>query len=712
MANPLIGKPSSPPQNPVTLNQGSNDIKSSIKAFKTFKEVSQTAKDLRASAGDSASKSKAEITSQLDKVKDLQKRYLRDAPNSMDDLLGFLSETRGSGASTSRYLRKAVLQAAAKIEPKLAAIVKEETIKALGCSIEQTYNGITSEELASQPLPLLPQQEGIYIPISSIDLFSNLKTDPDSDFGKIFYEKQSPSGSDIFRPFGGDDPFPMNKQLYQLTDSNNTNRSFNQINGKNYLGKSGQNLFDLQYSKTNNFGVTGDYYRVILINREDGSGNISNNVGEFINDYYSTIKLIDNVDIGANSVNILSGAVSFKAQVGVGQLSEQSKFGLLVQRILGLCFDSRREIDVSGVSKIAELDGVDDSFFELTEIDLRNIDAIISNVQNGVMEFEDCNNVKLPVDSDSLISQLVDLRDNLENLSTSDQVLAIESIIDSISQNPDWSVLIPNNFNASVAIDTSVIKKIPLAVASSVLSPKVLLPLYTLLSVVQSGETYTYNQAVTSVNTVTESVNQELTNIGNAGADINQQASNVVINGASFLKTFKTFSIQVISKINAEFLQVLFDILKRDIVNLVASIIQDVTRSKILKKYAMILKLLQIAMVIAQSITDYRKCKSLLENILLLLSLIGQNFGPRQEIPLPLLALSPMLPGISCEQMSIKAIAALQGLGIPTGPLPDGSPNLMLQFNLASNCAIVSNITEDGKLEIMTASGPGTGKLI
>jgi hypothetical protein len=704
----LSTKPSSPPQSPVSLNQGSNDIKFNIKAYKTFKEVSQTAKDLKASAGDSASKAKGEITSQLDKVKDLQKRYLRDAPNSMDDLLGFLGETRGSGSSTSRYLRKVVLQAAAKIEPKLAAIVKEETIKALGCSIEQTYQGTSAAELKNQPLPLLPQQEGIYIPISSIDLFSNLKTEPDSNFGKIFYEKQLPSGSDIFRPFGGDDPFPMNKQLYQLTDSNNTDRSFSQINGKNYLGKSGQNLFDVQYSKTNSFGVTGDYYRVILIDREDGSGNISNNVGEFINDYYSTIKLVDNVDIGANIVNILTGAVNFKAQVGVGQLNEQSKFDLLVQRILGLCFDSRREIDVSGVSKIAELDGVDDSFFELTEIDLRNIELAVSNIQNGVVEFEDCNNVKLPIDADSLISQLVDLRDDLDNLSTSDQVAAIESIIDSISQNPDWSVLIPNNFNASVAIDTSVIKKIPLAVASSVLSPKVLLPLYTLLSVVQSGATYTYNQAVTSANTVTASVS----NIGNAGADIGQSASNVVTNGAMFLKTFKTFSVQVISKINAEFLRVLFEILKRDIVNLMASIIQDVARSKILKKYAMILKLLQIAIVVAQLINDYRKCKSLLENILLLLSLIGQNFGPKQEIPLPLLALSPILPGISAEQMTIKAITALQSLGVPTGALPDGSPNLMLQFNLAANSAIVSNITEDGKLEVITAAGPGTGKLI
>lgn len=700
--------PNSPPQSPASLNQGSNDIKFSIKAFKTFKEVSQTAKDLKSKAGDSASKAKSQITSQLDKVKDLQKRYFRDAPNSMDDLLGFLGETQGTGSATSRYLRKVILQAASKIEPKLSAIVKEETIKVLGCSIEQTYGGTPSSELLIQPLPLRPQQEGIYIPISSIDLFSNLKTEPESKFGKIFYESQIPSSSDIFKPFGGEVAFPMNKQLYQLTDSNNLNRSFSQINGKNYLGKSGQNLFDIQYSNSNSFGVTGDYYRIILIDREDGSGNISNSVGEFINDYYSTIKLVDNVDIGANIINIISGAISFKAQIGVGPLSEESKFQLLVQRILGLCFDSRREIDVSGVSKIAELDGVDETFFELTEIDLRNIEVLVSNIQNGVMEFEDCDNVKLPIDADSLISQLVDFRRDVSGQTINKQVETLESIIDSISQNPEWSVLIPNNFNASVAIDTNVIKKIPLAVASSVLSPKVLLPLYTLLSVIQSGETYTYNQAVTATNEV---INESNT-IGNAGSDIGKSASNIVINGTSFLKTFKTFAIQVISKINAEFLEVLFEILKKDIINLVASIIQDVEKSKILKKYSMILKLVQIALVVSQLINDYRKCKNLLENILLLLSLIGKNFGPKQEIPLPLLALSSVLPGISAEQMTIKTIQTLQSLGIPTGPLPDGSPNLMLQFNLASNSGIVSNITEDGKIEGINAAGPVTGKLI
>ena len=693
------------------ITSAQDSIQGKIKSFKTYIDVSGAAKSLK-NAGDSSTKASSQITSQLDKIKNLQKRFFREPPNSMDQLLGFLGQTQGTGSGTSTYIRKKMLEAAALIEPKLSVIIKEETIKALGCSIEQTYNGVSPSVLESQPLPLLPQQEGIYIPVSSIDLFSNLKQSPETNFGKIFYEAQSPSGDQKFRPYGGDVPFPMNKQLYQLMESNNTGRSFNQINGKNYLGKSGQDLFDVQYSNVNSFGVTGDYYRIVLINREDGSGNIINNVGEFISDYYSTIKLVDSVDIGAQIVNIISGAVSMNLQVGYGQLDEQSKFDLLIQRILGLCFDSRKEIDVSGVSKVAELDGVDDSFYELTEIDLRNIEVKINNIQNGVMEFIDCDNVKVPVDTEVLISQLIDFRDTLTGQTVEQQVATLETIVDSISQNPDWRATIPNNFNASVSINTNVIKKIPLAVAASVLSPKVLLPLYTLLSVVQSGATYTYNQAVTSANTATNSVNTTIDNIGNAGANIGQAGSNIVTNGADFLKVYKTFSIQVISKVNAEFLRVLFEILKKDIVNLVGSIIADVSKSHLTKKYAMILRLIQIALIVAQLISDYRKCKNLLDNILLLLSLIGQAVGGGQTIPLPLLALSGALPGISAEQMTINTIQTLQSIGVPTGALPDGSPNLMLQFNLAANKGIVSNITEEGKIEGIGISGPVTGKLI
>jgi hypothetical protein len=41
----------------------------------------------------------------------------------------------------------------------------------------------------------------------------------------------------------------------------------------------------------------------------------------------------------------------------------------------------------------------------------------------------------------------------------------------------------------------------------------------------------------------------------------------------------------------------------------------------------------------------------------------------------------------------------LQGLGVPTGTLPDGSPNLMLLYNLVSNKGVDNENAENGKIE-------------
>lgn len=119
----------------------------------------------------------------------------------------------------------------------------------------------------------------------------------------------------------------------------------------------------------------------------------------------------------------------------------------------------KKEIDVSGVAKVGELDGVDDSFFELNEIDLRNIEVEISNVQNGIMEFEDCDNIQLPVDSEALVAQLIEFRNNLSGETVDQQAENIGEIIDTISDNPAWSLTAPSNLNVKISIDKSVIKK-------------------------------------------------------------------------------------------------------------------------------------------------------------------------------------------------------------------------------------------------------------
>ena len=687
------------------LNSDFESAKSQIASIKSYKDISAGTKDLKKSAGNSFAQATSKINSSLDNISNQQKRYQRDQPTSFDQLLQLINVTSGSGSSSIKFLRTKLLEAVVKSEPKIQKLITEEALKALGCSQEQTFKGYDKSNLEINRLTTLPVGDGIYVPVQSLDLANLLKNPVDSKLGKISFEKRNPDvQSGIFKPYSGPLPFPMNKTLNLRMDDSNLTRSYRQEFGKYYQGTSGLDLFDFVYSKTNQNDVDQPCYRVALIDKPANTLTISgvtsgekiNKVGEFLTDYYSTIRLVDTVNFTEILLNIISGAISIKANLSSQEVEKGTQFSLIIQRILGLCFDNRREIDVSGVSKVAELDGVDDTFFELTEVDLRNIEVRIANIQNGVMEFEDCDNVKLPVDVETLIDELIKFRDTVDDQTPEQQVNSITNILDTLFQNPDWQAFLPTNFNLEVAVNKEIIKQIPLAVASAVLSPKVLFPIFILLQVVEGQARNTYNQAVTSVNTIIQSGNTTL-----GGVD------NIINNGVDFLKVFKSFNIQLVSRIGAIFLETLYEILKRDILNLISSVIVDISKSALLKKYAIILRLVQILLILSQLIDDYRRCKSLIANILLLLKTI---FGrPNGRIPMPLLFLTQFLPGTSPERSTINTIELLQSVGIPTGTLPDGSPNLMGVYNLMTHKGADKEEAENGKIEGMTIVPPFAG---
>jgi HPt (histidine-containing phosphotransfer) domain-containing protein len=690
------------------LNQSYDSAKSQINSIKSYKDISTAAKQLKSSAGNSFAESSAKINTSLDNIANQQKRYLRDQPTSFDQLLELINLTNGSGLSSTKYLKKKLLDVVVKIEPQIQKIISEEALKALGCSQEQTFNGYDKSNLILNPLTTLPIVDGIYVPVQSLDIVNLLKNPVDSKLGKISYEKPDPDvQSGVFKPYSGPIPFPMNKEMNLRMENSNLNRSFYQEYGKNYQGTSGLDLFDFVYSPTNQYGVNQDCYRVVLIDKPANeltisgitSGQTLNKVGEFLQDYYSTIKLVDSVNVAETLVNVISGAISIKSNLSAQEIEQGTKFSLIIQRILGLCFDSRREIDVSGISKVAELDGVDDSFFDLTEVDLRNIDIRISNIQNGVMEFEGCDNIKLPVDYETLVNELDKFREIADTQTLDEQVKSITNILDTIYQNPEWKAFLPTNFNLEVAVNKEILKQIPLAVASIVLSPKVLFPIFTLLQVLEGQATNTYNQAITSGNTFIQSGNTTLGGV-----------NNIINNGVDFLKVFKSFNVEVMSRIGGIFLKTLYEILKKDIINLIDSVISDVSKSQRLKKYTIILRLIEIFLILGQLIGDYRKCKSLINDILLLLKTI---FGrPDGTIPMPLLLLTQFLPGTSPERSSINTIEELQKLGIPTGTLPNGSPNLMLLFNLSANKGADKEESENGKVEGTVIVPPLTGGIL
>lgn len=684
----------------VDLPQSKKEIQERINALNTYKETVLDKKNFSEKASDSLSDVGDYLSTQVDKLEEFQKRFMRNTQNSLDSLVDFITLTKGSGSDTFRFIRTKMLEASVAVKPKAVQIITEESFKTLGCSQDQTYTAIPKINLQLDNIDTLPVSEGIYIPVKSVDIGNNLKKNPVSQLGEVYYEKPEPSADTKYIPYGGKQFYPFNKMLYYRMTSQNENRTYSKEFGKFYFGSSQEPLFDLSYTTQNDLGIQGDFYRVLLLDRDNVPTNLDgvkmNNVKQFLKDYYSTINIVDEVDFIAQLTNVLVNALDIKAQVGFDEVQQQSKFYLLIQRILGLCFDNRTEIDVSGISKIGELDGVDESFFEFTEVDLRFIEQTASNVRKGIVQFAECDNIELPVNANQIIEELVKFRNEISGQTNDQIVQSMNKILDSIVENPQWKLLVPNSVGLGLAVDKNIIKQIPLALASMILSPKVLFPIFTMLSVVEIRAKNKANNYINSANTYVDSANTFL----QSGTTIGEDVNNIVDDQVDFVKKFRSFVIQVTSRLNAEFLKVLFEILKREIFQLLSEIIKDIEKDATKKKYAMILRLVQIGYLVVRGIADYRKCKSLLDEITLLLSTIN-GFGLKNIIPLPLLAFAQALPGYSSARAVINAIQEMQKSGIPTGPLPDGSPNKMNRFVESVIRGIDAEQTANGKVQVV-----------
>lgn len=613
------------------LNADYKKVQDKVSATKSYTNLKKQYSDAKKKSGESFDDKKSDVTQSLDKAKKDVKRYEKQIKSQFEELLDINNITGGKGSNSIKYVKKLLLQTLKNIEPKISEILNEEALNAVGCDQQQMFNG-----------------QVLYIKVSSIDLGGILKKDPTDPIGKALYEKDPIQVQQY--------PFSLNKELYTRIESG---QPYSVDNGQLYIGQSGQDLFDIQYVETDNLGQTGPWYKVTLVNRV----NNINKVGEFMVDYYKTIKIVDFHNIMASIMNSLSGAISIQANVGLVQAEDATKFELILQRILGLCFDSKKEIDVSGVAKVAELDGVDDSFFEFTEIDLRNIDLKVNNIKNGVVEYENCDNVKLPVDSGAVLDSL----NNLLFVPDSDLVNAADALTQSLTDNPDWSGLaISGNINA--AVNLNFVKLLAQGLVTAILSPKILLPIFTMLKSLG--------------NTVTDQINSFV----------------------DFAKKFKSFVINLVSKIGSLFVKELFELIKKDIKNLIQQVIMDVAKEQGDKRIIIILKLIQLLLVIIQFINDWRRCKSVVDELLWLLKIATSGFGGGQGIPLPLLFASQLMSGYSESRAFLGAIEEMQKLGIPTGPMPDGSPNLEVLSKFAQMKAMANEEAENGKVQI--AVGP------
>lgn len=588
------------------LNESYNDINSKISSFKSTVDLKKTeVKSKLNTAGDTLEQSKSDALKQLNNLGDTSQRLQNQVKSQFDQIIGMIKSTMpsnpASSSDTISFIIDLLLNSAQNTKPRISEIFLSETISTIGCSQEQTFEVNNS----------------IYIDIRNIDLFKLLQNTYEDRPYNIFYEKNDPVSGQI--------PFSMDKKLYDLTQNGGVNT---------ILGVSQNPLFDIQYvtEYTDDNGVPffGDFYKIDLKQRVNG-----NNISDFLVEYYKTIDIVNFDVVLARILDSIQNIVSIKGGISIDQVDKQTKFDKMIQRILGLCFDSNTEIDVSGNAKQSVLDQIDESFFDFTSSDRNEIDNKIENIKMGVTEFTDCNNIKFPVNADSILDSIDKIREIPDNRKT--EIFMQE--IDNIINDENWKKL-GLNLDLNVKIKTDILNQVIQSVSFAVLSPKSVLGLMIGLKSLKN-------------------------NVGDDVEDIED-----------FMKKFKSFFIELCSKIGAIFIEELVKVLKRNIRRLVETLLKEIATEAKDARIKMIASILFILLQVISAIIDFRQCKSLVDEIQNLLNLARSSIS----ISLPSFALANAgaLGGFSPTRALSNVVGNLESQGIPTGALPDGSPNMAL----------------------------------
>lgn len=622
---------------PIDVQSSFQKVDKEAQIFPIYKQLRADQKKLEKKVSDSFDKNENKLKTQLSEWSEKKQDFQDDVKTAFTELVKLSKLINGSGADTNSYLKKVFIKSLKELQPKLKLILIDTIKKTLGCSSDF----------------ILPPNTPVYIKVQSIDFFNYLTLSADTKLGKLIYEKPNINYFSY--------PFPMNKLLYNRIQ--NLNQPLSAVAGSPYVGKSTQNIFDIEYVQQYiaPLGVVqGNFFKFTISNRLTPL-----TVDEFLNDYFDTLDLFDPLNVYTQLINIITGAFSVEKQSGDGEITGFQKFLKILQRILGLCYDQTPEIDVSGVAKISERDDLSDDFFELSNLDLRLIDEKVSDIKLGVLQFEECDNIKVTMNTTAVIDALSELV-FVEGVNENNVINQTSNVINNVT-----------NQEFKLAYDDAWIAEFPKALATAILSPKIILPFMATAKLL--------SQPFVDNTTTLE----------------------------DFQKNCKTFLIEFMSQLGAVYTRIIYEIVKKDIKKLLKEVLSDISREQKTKIKRMILPLTLLGLGASIKILkDFRDCKSIVDDLTKILSLVlkrkisALQANPNADIPLPLLFASKLLEGASPTRSYINTIQRLEELGIPTSPMPDGSPNKFL----ASISAIIDGIAkendENGKSVV--AIGPLT----
>jgi len=536
-----------------------------------------------------------------------------------------------------RILRTVIKQAIANVLPTIPDIIVQEILRAFNCDLS-TEIPVVGDGLTND----------IVIRIDQVDLFKQLKETPGVGVGKYYYEA-NPFNTGI--PFPYQSPFPMNAFLHFVTQNPNTQYQV--------PGASGKVLFTIEFDGVDSFRISPHYKggnNAVVFDDTNNSfpGNGTKyTIAEFLRDYFDNIKVIElqnllgavleiNAGLGFSFTN--DGPRNFADILGI------NKFIGILNRIMTACDGiDLDEISTETISHLAELLD-DDSFYSFNAEEEQNFYVEAKRKSKGVMKFESCDNIEVPLDpgifegaTDEIIASINEGGDGFKAF---DMILQT-GVEGSIAKND--KAFKELNWNWNVHFMEELIIQFPQIIMLSLMSTKVILPIVLVAK-------------ITNNNTL------------------------LAANPSEFAKLFKRVFVRICRAILKEVLKIVFKILKQFLTKLLIIYIKKLLATQKGKRIKMILALIQALLPFIADLNNAKNCKEILMIILKMIEAVGIDV-PFAPPPKFLQFAAVARSGTNSMRVFEKLTVKLENLGIPTGDMPDGTPNLFMlsQFALAES---------------------------
>jgi len=562
-----------------------------------------------------------------------------------------------------RVLNQIIKESIIATIPKIDDILFEEIIAAFNCDLSMLVP-VAGDGLNGP----------IVINISAVDQLKQLFNDPGSPVGRYMYEQFGLQGTS-YPP--GPTSYPVNRFLRDITFNNGALVNPGApSNRQTIYGRSGRALFDIQ-AASNQFTIW-PYYKVDLITpnaQTPGSAPAAGVPGatkftfvEFLKDYFGNVRLIEIQNFLGALMEILTGFMSVRNKnFSIENLLGLQKLMASINKMLESCDGMDMHTSTDAVDKLSELYD-DDSFFEFTAEEMRNIEIETQKKSENVISLLSCGVVDVPVDNELLdegCDAILATFNKDEQLKRFDLVL--QQFASTSAKKHGFEIDLGTiSLPAEIDFKENLIKKLPQILVYSILNPKAVLP------IVLTAQLLNQNGTIPT------------------GVDM-------------FARIFKRVIIRVVKAFLAEVARRILALVKEILLRYLKELIKRKLDEMNKKKIRMIKKLIDILFPLIIALQEATSCKEIYN---ILLAALAANmpdipFG----VPPFLVSAARLRPGTSSLGAFEKLIDKLQSQGIPIGDMPDGSPNLFMLSQFALIQSMDEERTDNGAAQGVIMNG-------